>query len=234
MIFETVAVNKIVLCLARNGGSCNTSLHRATSCSEITISAAFCSLKSLLPSRNTCVFSHIWSPVNSVFFCEDLTPFFALKTPEQEAVWRRDVFPRAAFGSVRFNWGEKKGFCRRVVQNRLLILVPLNYSASRNAGGIWVFLWDPTSARAKPNAWQKEGAGARGKPARWQTRPVDGESVSELACLLCFYFLYCSGTLKIPDAQTQVREGDALLAQRVHAGVQAAEPREIPHHRGAR
>lgn len=46
-------------------------------------------------------------------------------------------------------------------------------------------------AHGKPSAWQKEAwqsAAGRGKPARWQTRPVNRESVSELVCLLCFAF----------------------------------------------
>ena len=82
---------------------------------------------------------------------------------------------------------------QRAVQRRLLILVPLNYSASRNAGGIWVLLWDAALARAKPSAWQTEAwqsAAGRGNvpPARWQTRPVNGELVSELVCSLCFAF----------------------------------------------
>uniref|UniRef100_A0A8C4XRF1 Ubiquitin carboxyl-terminal hydrolase 48 n=1 Tax=Falco tinnunculus TaxID=100819 RepID=A0A8C4XRF1_FALTI len=79
----------------------------------------------------------------------------------------------------------------RAVQNRLLILVPLNYPASRNAGGIWAFLWDAILAHAKPSAWQKEAwqsTAGRGKLARWQTCPVNEESVSELVCLLCFAF----------------------------------------------
>lgn len=68
-------------------------------------------------------------------------------------------------------------------------LVPLNRPASRNAGRIWVWLWDKSLADAKPAPAERPGraqhAGS-GKPARWQTRPVEGESVRELVCLLCF------------------------------------------------
>lgn len=78
-------------------------------------------------------------------------------TPEQEAEGRKDVFARATFGSVRFNWGEKKGSCRIVVQSRLLILVPLNYPASRNARGIWVLLWDTIFG-----SWQAQCLAKRG------------------------------------------------------------------------
>lgn len=57
--------------------------------------------------------------------------------------------------------------------------------------GFGFFLWDAVSVHAKPSAWQNEawqGAAGRGKPARWQTHPVNGEWVSEFGCLLCFTF----------------------------------------------
>lgn len=62
-----------------------------------------------------------------ISFPEDLTLFFGVRTPEQEAKGRKDVFPRVAFGSEKFHWGEKKGSWRREVQKRLLNLVPLIY-----------------------------------------------------------------------------------------------------------
>lgn len=72
-------------------------------------------------------------------------------------------------------------------------LVPLNRPASRNAGRIWVLLWDKSLADAKPAPAEPAERPGRaqntgsGKPARWQTQPV-GESVRELVCLLCFPF----------------------------------------------
>lgn len=64
---------------------------------------------SWLPKSFAVFFSYPQSPVNTISFPEDLTLFFGVRTPEQEAKGRKDVFPRVAFGSEKFHWGRKKG-----------------------------------------------------------------------------------------------------------------------------
>lgn len=105
-------------------------------------------LKALL-----CFFSYPQSPVNTIFFPEDLTLFFGVRAPEQEAKGRKDVFSKSGFWLREVPLGREERLLEKGGSEQAPKFSP--FDLPRKAGEIWGFLWDTILSRAKPSAWHR-------------------------------------------------------------------------------